>query len=90
MAYSMTQTAAAFRSAIKAQGFKARVRADRMCGMDYVTVVTPSYEARFTPDQIEFFTALARDMGLTLIRGMPIDPAAHRQMIDRNQWNFFA
>lgn len=90
MSYATTPLAAQFRAALKAQGIKARVRAGSYCGCNVVQVATPTYEARFTPDQIEFFCAFAINAGMTLVQRMPINIETQRQLTERNEWSFHA
>lgn len=90
MAYSTTPLAAQFRAALKAQGIKARVRANNYCGCNVVQISTPTYEARFTPDQIEFFCTFAINAGMTLVQRMPINIEIQRQLTEANTFVFHA
>jgi hypothetical protein len=82
-----TEAAAELRSYIKAHGVNARVHGVAGAGRA-VVVSVPTYEARFTAAEIEFFSHTARDIGLTLVRGMPINPAHQAQLTDKTSWEF--
>ncbi len=85
----MKEKAAAIRAAIKGAGFPARVRITPGGGGS-VQVFVPRYEARFNGQEIQFFCEKAKELGLTMARGLPIMPAHQSQLIGRTCWEFWA
>jgi hypothetical protein len=76
------------RQKIKSSGFKARVRISP--GRDRVIqVISPTYETRFTPEQIELFCNFALEMGFTFVRNTTIDIANQKKLTDKIQWDFY-
>jgi hypothetical protein len=82
-----TATAAALRAAIKAAGIRAKVA--MLPGYAAVRVVVPAFDARFTSEEIATFCTAALGLGLTFVRGMPIDPAAQAALTGKMQWEFY-
>lgn len=76
------------RKVLKAYGPKARVKKYESCGVRWISVIVPSYEARFTPDELEQIALAARANHLTFARGMEITVEHVRQMTGRQQFDF--
>lgn len=81
------EAAAVIRGAVKAAGFHAKVRVAP--GGGAVQVITPSYDARFTGDEIAAFCSAAISLGMTFVRQLPISIDHERQLIGRHQWEFY-
>lgn len=62
-----------FRNRLKAAGIKAGCRAFVSCGVQYIQINTPTYEALFTEQQQREILTIAKVSGLTLSRGMEIN-----------------
>jgi hypothetical protein len=75
------------RSEIKNAGIKAGVRLYKSCGSNWVQVNVPAYEIDFTEDEQRMIRTIAKSLGLTLARGMEIDP---EQMTGPKSLNFVA
>ena len=58
------------RNRIKAAGIKARVKMNADCGTKYITVVTPSFDARFTSEEIKTICTIAQCNKLTYVRNI--------------------
>jgi len=76
------------RNRIKAAGIKAKCKMSEYCGCKVITVAVPSFNARFTPDQIREFCMAAKANGLTFSQGLEIDPDQEAQLTEKMQWNF--
>lgn len=75
------------RSRIKSEGIKARVR---MCPAGgAVQVITPSYDARFTSDEIYKIAFIAKCNKLTMVRGDEIDPKSMSNNTGATEFNFY-
>jgi len=77
------------RTRIKKAGVKARVIAATSCGSQYIKVVTPSYEARWTEEETFQILLIAEANRLTLVRGMPIDRFTQNVLAGKTQWDFY-
>jgi hypothetical protein len=70
------EVTATLRSAIKAAGIKARVSKYVACGVRFIRVNPPTYEARFAEAEQAVILEAAIKAGLTGSRGSRIDPQA--------------
>ncbi len=89
----MTQINAAIpaiRAAIKAAGFKAKVSQVPGYTTQALRVTVPTFDARFTAEQIATFCAAAKTAGLTFVQSTPIDVAHQMLLTEKLQWNFWA
>lgn len=64
---------AAIREAIKSAGVPARVKMDVFCGTPIVSIVTPSYDFRWTEDQARKITDICITSGLRCSQNSDID-----------------
>jgi hypothetical protein len=76
------------RRVLKSYGPKARVSMYESCGSKWIKVCVPSYDARFTPDELEQIAHAARGNHLTFARGMEVTVEQMRQMTGRHQFDF--
>ena len=76
------------RQAIKSANFKAFVCIQKYCGTDHVCVARHEFKTEFTADQIRLFCKAAKDLGLTFVKGLPIDPQHAAQLTGKTQWDF--
>lgn len=76
------------RKRLKAEGIKARVRMCKACGVRSIQVIVPSYESRFTADEIEMIAFICKVNGLTGARRSEIDPQHERLLTGKHQWEF--
>lgn len=76
------------RDRLKAHKVPARVKMNDFCGQAVITIVTPSYEYRWTVEQIREIGICAQVNGLTSSRGMPIDLINITQLTGLTQHNF--
>lgn len=76
------------RRVLKAYGPKARVSKYDSCGVRWIRVSVPSYDARFTADELEQLAIAARANHLTFVRGMEITVDHMRQMTGKHQFDF--
>lgn len=76
------------RKVLKAYGPAARVSKYESCGAKWIKVSVPSYDARFTADELEQIAIAARANHLTLARGMEITVEHMRQMTGKHQFDF--
>lgn len=77
-----------FRKRVKAAGINARIKMNEACGVKYVTVAVPSYEARFTSEELNEIGIIAQVLKLTGARGSEIDLSNIVQLTGKTQWNF--
>lgn len=77
-----------FRKRVKAAGIAARVKMNEACGIKYVTVVTPNYEARFNSDHLREIAIIAQVLKLTGARGSVIDLNNITQLTGKTQFDF--
>jgi hypothetical protein len=70
-------------------GIPCRVRMEDFNGSSAVSVITTSYEARWTSEQLREMALIAQCNRLTMSRGMPIDLDNMAQMTGTTQVNFF-
>ena len=83
----MKHLAEQMRAALKTQSIKARVRVSP--AGNAVQVYTNSHEARFTPEEVEFFCEQAKWQGMTLVRGIPIDTEHQKKLTGKTMWEFY-
>lgn len=76
------------RKALKAYGPAARVSKYESCGVKWIKVSVPSYDARFTAEDLEQIALAARANHLTFVRGMEITVDHMRQMTGKHQFDF--
>jgi hypothetical protein len=70
-------------------GVPCRVRMNDYCGAQLVQVVTPTYEARWTAEQLRQIGLIARVNHLTMARGMPVhDDRVMEQLTGATQFDF--
>lgn len=77
------------RKRLKAAGIKAKCKMVSFCGCDTVQVAVPSFESRFTSNQIREFVTAAKVNGLTGSRGMELDVEHESSLTGKIQWNFY-
>ena len=78
------------RGRFKACGIPARVRMSHCNGgAAVVQVITPSYDAKWTPEQLEVIALAARVNGLTFVRGLPIDEKNCALLTGTTQFDFY-
>jgi hypothetical protein len=65
-----------------------RVRMNSYCGERVVQVITPTFDARWTPEQLHQIGQIAVVNHLTLARGLPIDLAVIAQLTGATQFDF--
>jgi hypothetical protein len=76
------------RGRLKAHKVPARVKMNDFCGKTVVTIVTPTYDFRWTPEQLREIGICAQVNKLTRAQGMPIDLDVLVQLTGLNQINF--
>ena len=76
------------RAFMKKEGIPASVTRGVFTGQRTIAVGVPNYDDRFTAEQIAKFTKVAKDLGLTATRSMPIDPDLESKLIDKQQWRW--
>ena len=88
---SMThkEITAHIRKRLKAAGIKAKCKMVSFCGCKTVQVAVPTYESRFTSEQIREFVTAAKVNGMTASRGMELDIEHEAALTGKIQWNFF-
>lgn len=70
-------------------GVPCRVRMNEYCGERVVQVITPSYEQRWTPEQLLQIGLIARCNRLTMTRGQPVhSDEVIRQLTGTTQFDF--
>ena len=78
------------RKQIRIAGVKARVHMGSGNGGNITIVVAvPSYEARFTSEEIRSFCHTAKCNRLTFVRGLEIDVDLESELTGRHQWDFY-
>lgn len=87
MSSKMKNLASQMRDALKSQSIKARVRVSP--AGNALQVFTPTHEARFTPEQIGFICGQASWMGMTFVRGLPIDTEHQKKLTGKTLWEFY-
>lgn len=83
------ETAKHVRTRIKHEGIRARVKMNDYCGAQVISVVTPSYDAEFTSDEIKTIAIIAKSAHLTGARGMEINPEHESVLVGKKQFNFY-
>ncbi len=78
----------AIRTAIKAAGFKARVRQTPGSKTE-LQVCVPEFDARFTGEQIAVFCTAALAAGLTFVQNTAIDVAHEALLVGKQSWEFY-
>lgn len=76
------------RGRLKAHKVPARVKMNDFCGTAVVTIVTPSYDYRWSSEELREIGICAQVNRLTLSQGMPIDLAVMVQLTGLTQHNF--
>lgn len=76
------------RGRLQASGVPARVKMNDFCGQKMISVVTPSFEFRWSPDQLRTIGICAQVNQLTLSRSMPISVEVIEQLVGSTQHNF--
>ena len=71
-------------------GIPCRVRMNSYCGVNVVQVITTTYEARWTPEQLREMGLIAKCNGLTFSHGLEIDRDNMAQLTGANQFDFVA
>lgn len=79
---------AILRKALKLNGIKARVSKYESCGVQWIKVCVPSYDARFTEDELEKIAIAAIANRLTFVRGTEVTIKHMRHMTGAQQFNF--
>lgn len=80
-----TDVAKTFRAELKTVGIKARCRV--VPGTrNAVQIFVPEYGLRFTDDEQRTIRTMAVNLGLTRVRGLPIDV---ERMTDPHEMNFY-
>jgi hypothetical protein len=77
------------RRRLAASGIKAKCKMAEACGLRSVEVVVPSYEARFTAEEIREIALIAKVNGLTGARGATINPEHEALLTEKIQWSFY-
>lgn len=88
-ALSHKEMVAHIRKRIKVAGIKACCKMETFCGEKVVKVYTPTYESRFTSEEIREFTTIAKINRLTAARGMEINPEHESQLTEKTEWKFY-
>ena len=84
------EMAAHIRKRIKASGIKAKCRMQTgLSGSGgVIQVITPTFESRFTSDEIHTFCTIAKVNGLTHVMSAEIDPDHESRLTGKQQWDF--
>lgn len=77
------------RGRLRHAGIPCRVRMEDFCGSAAVSIITPSYDARWTAEQLREMALIAKSNRLTMSRGLPIDMDNMAQLTGSTQVNFF-
>lgn len=88
MVMSHKEATTHFRNRLKAAKIKARVKMNEACGIKYITIVTPTYEARFTSDDLKEIGIIAQVLKLTSARGSEIDLDHIQLLTGKGQFDF--
>lgn len=80
------ETAQTIREQLKAADVKARCRVAPGERKDCVQVISPAYNAPFSDDDQRTIRTIAVGLGLTWVRGLPINVD---RMTDPDQMNFY-
>jgi ATP-dependent Zn protease len=86
---SHKEVTAHIRKRLKAAGIKAKCKMVSYCGRDTVQVAVPTFESRFTSEQIREFVTAAKVNGMTGCRGMELDIEHEAGLTGKIQWNFY-
>lgn len=86
---SHKEITAHIRKRLKAAEIKAKCQMSSYCGYDTVMVAVPTFESRFTSDQIREFVTAAKVNGLTGCRGTELDVEHEASLTGKIQWNFY-
>lgn len=77
------------RKRLKHAAVPCRVMMDESCGYKYVKVVTPTYDARWTPEQLRTIGLVAMVNKLTFVNGMPVHgESTIMKLTEANQFDF--
>lgn len=77
------------RNRIKAAGIKAKCKMVSFCGCNTVQVSVPTFESRFTSEEIRQIVLIAKVNGLTGAKGSELDLELESQLTGKIQWNFY-
>ena len=69
---SHKEMTAHLRTRVKVAGIKASVAKYTSCGVNFVRVSVPTYDARFSEEEQRKIHLIAQSNGMTLSRGLPI------------------
>lgn len=77
------------RTRLAKAGIPCRVRMAVICGNSMIQVITPTFEARWTPEQLRQIGLIARVNHLTFVRGLPIhSDEIIEQLTESTQFDF--
>jgi len=84
-------TANIIRARLKEAGIDAKVRSWNVskAHLGSVMVYTPTYAARFTPEEIKKICQIAIDLGMTFVYNTQINPDHEMRLTGKQQWEFF-
>lgn len=78
------------RKRLKVEGINARVKMQTgNAGTKVIVVAVPSYDDRFTDDEINRICLCAKANGLTFVKGEEINPFLQERLTDKQQWDFY-
>ena len=67
---------------------KSRVIMSEYCGKRIINIITPTFDSRFTSEQIREFCQMAKDLGLTGAQSSEIHPDQESALTGKIQWVF--
>ncbi len=76
------------RTCIKRYGIKVRVQMQNVCGDKVISVSVPSYDKKFTGEEIYNICMAAKNNNLTFVKGLEIIPEECANLTGRIQWDF--
>jgi hypothetical protein len=89
MSYTTAKEAAKImRDCLKLNGVNARVRMTPGI-KNSIQVFTPTYESRFTPNEIGCICEIALGLDMTFVRQMEIDVEKQKMLTEKTLWEFY-
>jgi hypothetical protein len=80
--------AATVREYIKNSGIKAKVRMTPG-GYNSIQVYTPTFDSKFTSEEIKQFSTYVKSLGMTLVRKTEINPDHEALLTGKDTWEFY-
>ena len=78
-----------FRNRLKKNGIKANCRMLSCCGSEIIQVFAPTFESRFSIDEIKTICHIAICNGLKFVRGLEIEPEHQALLTEKNHFEFY-